>query len=172
LCFCICAPKHNIGHIRCYLTSNVSKSLVNGLIRSHLDYCNDLLNGLRQTSINKLQRIQNTTAWIIIRTRIQCNLKSQCTPIKPYMNRLQNTYLTCWQFINQKEHYIRLVQWHWWFQGLEHLAMVKENYSVQQPSYGMHSQLTFVNRKYLTLLRSCWKRICSRAILVFNFFFS
>jgi len=37
--------------------------------------------------------------------------------------------------------YVRWVQWHWWFQGLEHLAIAKENISVQQPSYGMQSQL-------------------------------
>ena len=33
------------------------------------------------------------------------------------MNRLQDTYLTCWQFINQEEHYVRWVQWHRWFQN-------------------------------------------------------
>ena len=84
------------------------------------------------------------------------------------MNRLQDTYLTCWQFINQIEHYDWWV--HLWFQGLEHLAMAKENFSVQQPSYGMHSRLTFMNPKHWTFLRSCWKRICSLAIWVFNFF--
>ena len=45
----------------------------------------------------------------------------------------------------QEEHHVRWVQWHWWFQGLEHLAMAKENFSVQQPSYGMHSLLTYPN---------------------------
>ena len=30
---------------------------------------------------------------------------------------------------------------------------------------------SFVNLKHWTFLRSCWKRICSRATLVFNFFF-
>jgi len=33
-------------------------------------------------------------------------------------------------------------------QGLEHLAKTKENNRVQQPNYGMHSQLTFVNPKH------------------------
>jgi len=120
----------NIGYIKRYLTSDASKSLVNRLITSRLDYCNALLNGLRQTSINKLQRIQNTAARIVTRT----SRRSHITPIlkdlhwlpvkypvqfkilmhtyKPYMNRLQDTYLICWQFINQEEHNIRWVQWH------------------------------------------------------------
>jgi len=73
------------------------------------------------------------------------------------MNRLQDKYLTSWQFINQKEHYDQRIQWHCWFQRLEHLAMVKENFNVQQPSYGMHSQLTFVNPKHWTILICCRK---------------
>jgi len=32
----------------------------------------------------------------------------------------------------------------------------KEHFSVQQPNYGMHSQLTFVNSKDCTFLRCCW----------------
>jgi len=104
----------NIGHIRCYLTSDASKSLVNGLIRSRLDYCNALLNGLPQTSINKLQRIYNTAAMIVTRT----SRRSHITPILKdlhwlpvtnrvqfkilmhtykalHVNKLQDTYLTC-----------------------------------------------------------------------------
>ena len=67
----------NIGHIRCYLTSDASKSLVNGLITSRLDFCNALLNELLQTSINKLQHIQNTAARTVTRTSRQ----SHITPI-------------------------------------------------------------------------------------------
>jgi hypothetical protein len=67
----------NIGHIRRYLTSDATKSLVNGLITSRLDYCNALLNGLPQTSINKLQRIQNTAARIVTRT----SRRSHMTPV-------------------------------------------------------------------------------------------
>ena len=58
----------NIGHIRRYLTNDATQSLVNGLVASRLDYCNALLSGLNQTSINKLQRVQNTAARIVTRT--------------------------------------------------------------------------------------------------------
>ena len=58
----------NIGHIRRCLTSDSSKSLVSGLVSSRLDYCNALLYGLPNTSLSKLQRVQNTAARIISRT--------------------------------------------------------------------------------------------------------
>ena len=64
----------NIGHIRRYLTNNASHSLVNGLVASRLDYCNALLNGVHQTSINKLQRVQNTAARIVTRTSRYSNI--------------------------------------------------------------------------------------------------
>ena len=74
----------HVGHIRRYLTSDASKSLINGLLTSRLDYCNALLNGLRQTSINKLQRIQNTAARIVTRTSRRCHM----TPILNYLHWL------------------------------------------------------------------------------------
>ena len=58
----------NIGHIRRYLTNDATQSLVNGLVASRLVYCNALLSGLHQTSINKLQRVENTAARIVTRT--------------------------------------------------------------------------------------------------------
>jgi flagellar biosynthesis chaperone FliJ len=62
------AQLRNIGHIRRYLTNDATKSLVNGLVTSKLDYCNALLYGLPNTMLQKLQRIQNTSARIITRT--------------------------------------------------------------------------------------------------------
>jgi len=56
----------NISHNRRYLTSDASRSPFNQLITSRLEYCNALLNGLPQTSINKLQCIHNTAARIVI----------------------------------------------------------------------------------------------------------
>ena len=67
----------NIGHIRRYLTNNATKSLVNGLVTSRLDYCNVLLCGMPQTTLNKLQQVQNTAARIVTRT----SRNSHITPV-------------------------------------------------------------------------------------------
>ena len=66
-----------IGRIRRYLSSEATKSLVNGLVTSRIDYCNALLHGLPNTLINKLQRVQNTAARIITST----TRRSHITPV-------------------------------------------------------------------------------------------
>ena len=58
----------NIGHIRKYLTTDATKTLVNCLVTSKLDYCNSLLFGIPKLTVNKLQRVQNTAARIITKT--------------------------------------------------------------------------------------------------------
>lgn len=57
-----------IGHIRKYLTTDATKSLVNSLVTSRLDYCNALLSGVPKTLLGRLQTLQNTAARIITRT--------------------------------------------------------------------------------------------------------
>ena len=52
----------NIGRIRPYITENACKTLVCSLVTSRLDYCNALLYGLPASVIQRLQRIQNTSA--------------------------------------------------------------------------------------------------------------
>ena len=66
-----------IGRIRRYLSSEATKSLVNGLVTSRIDYCNALLHGLPNTLIDKLQRVQNTAARIVTRT----SRRSHITPV-------------------------------------------------------------------------------------------
>ena len=66
-----------IGRIRRYLSSEATKSLVNGLVTSSIDYCNALLHGLPNTLINKLQRVHNTAARIITST----TRRSHITPV-------------------------------------------------------------------------------------------
>ena len=58
-----------IGHIIKYLNADATKSLVNYLITSPMDYCNALLYGVLKTTLNRLQCIQNTAARIITRSR-------------------------------------------------------------------------------------------------------
>ena len=57
-----------IGHIRQYLTTDDTKSLVNALVTSRLDYCNALLYSVPKTILSKLQNVQNTAARLITRT--------------------------------------------------------------------------------------------------------
>ncbi len=46
-----------------------TRSLVQGLVTSRLDYCNALLYGLPPNQLKRLQHVQNTAARIVTRTR-------------------------------------------------------------------------------------------------------
>ena len=51
---------HDIRRIRQYLTQDATKTLVQALVISRLDYSNSLLYGLPNIHINKLQRVEPT----------------------------------------------------------------------------------------------------------------
>ena len=55
----------NISKIRKYLTAETCKVLVNSLVLSQLDYCNALYYGLPNSSLLRLQRVQNTAARLV-----------------------------------------------------------------------------------------------------------
>jgi len=59
----------NMWHIRKFLNKKSCKTLVQGTITSRLDYANSLLYGLPQHQILKLQKIQNSAARLITKTR-------------------------------------------------------------------------------------------------------
>ena len=59
----------NIGRIRRYLTEDATKKIVHALVTSRLDYCNAVLYGLPASVTNKMQRLQNTCARMITKTR-------------------------------------------------------------------------------------------------------
>ena len=56
-----------IKSIRHLLDEDTTASLMLSLCISHLDYCNSLLYGLLDTSLSKLQRIQNMCACLVLR---------------------------------------------------------------------------------------------------------
>ena len=59
----------NIGRIRNYITEDACKTLVNSLVTSRLDYGNALLIGTSKQLTDKLQRVHNTAARIITRSK-------------------------------------------------------------------------------------------------------
>ena len=66
-----------IKHIRHCLTEGVTKTLVQALVTSRIDYCNALLVGLPKKLLQRLQKVQNTSARIVTKTPRQCHI----TPI-------------------------------------------------------------------------------------------
>ena len=59
----------NIGKARRVLTEDATKTVMQSLVMSRLDYCNALLIGIQQDLIAKLQQLQNSAARIVLRTR-------------------------------------------------------------------------------------------------------
>lgn len=59
----------NIGRIRPYITQGACKTLIHALVTSRLDFSNALLFGIPAKLTGRLQRVQNTAARLITRTR-------------------------------------------------------------------------------------------------------
>ena len=59
----------NIAFIRKYLDRNALQTLVSNHILSRLDYCNTLYYALSKSLLKKLQRVQNSAARLITRTK-------------------------------------------------------------------------------------------------------
>ena len=96
-----------ISHIRQFLTTDATKSLVNSHVTSRLD----LLYGVPKTILNKLQNVQNTAARVVTRT----SRFSHITPILkelhwlPIQYRVQYKILThtCKALHGQSPGYIK-----------------------------------------------------------------
>ena len=58
-----------IGKIRKFLDKSATERIVHAFVSSHLDYCNSILAGLPRTSIAPLQRLQNSAARLVTRTK-------------------------------------------------------------------------------------------------------
>ena len=57
---------HNLHQIRKYLTQGATECLVHSLITSHLDYVNSVMYGMPQFLFDKLQRLQNNAARLVL----------------------------------------------------------------------------------------------------------
>ena len=68
---------HRIGSIRQYLDVKSTENLVHSFVMCRIDTCNSLLYGLPDTQIARLQRIQNSAARLVTRTRT----RESITPI-------------------------------------------------------------------------------------------
>ena len=104
---------YNIRQIRKFLTVQSTKTPVQALISSHLDYCNALLFGLPKYQLDCLQKVQNAAAveifqilkfehitpalidphWLPVTFRVQFKLllfvyKALCTQSPPYIKDL------------------------------------------------------------------------------------
>lgn len=66
----------NIGAIRHLLPTNAAHALVRSLVLSRLDYCNSLLVNIPNEQLQRLQRVENTAARIVMR----CKKSSHITP--------------------------------------------------------------------------------------------
>jgi hypothetical protein len=64
-----CMHIRSTGQLHKCLTDDATKSLIQGLVLSGLNYCNILLFGIPKSTLNKLQLIQNTAARIITKTK-------------------------------------------------------------------------------------------------------
>ena len=57
----------NIGGIRNILSNDACAELIHSLVSVRLDYCNYILYGLPDNSLDRLQKIQNTAAIMLVR---------------------------------------------------------------------------------------------------------
>ena len=63
---------YNIKRIHKYLSRESTEMLVHAFITSRVDYCNNLLYGLPNYQLNKLQRVLNASAKLV------CNAPRLC----------------------------------------------------------------------------------------------
>jgi len=60
----------NIHCLKAFFTQETLVTVVHAFVTSRIDYCTSLLYGISDYNINRLQRIQNSAACIVINTQI------------------------------------------------------------------------------------------------------
>ena len=71
-----------ISSIRHFLSLDATKTLFSAFVLSRLDYCNSLLFGCPRYLLNKLQKVQNNAARLVLRV-------SKTDPISPHLASLR-----------------------------------------------------------------------------------
>ena len=66
---------YNIRRIRKYLSRRSTETLIHAFVSSRVDYCNSLLYGLPAYQLNKLQRVQNAAARLILQESRYCHVR-------------------------------------------------------------------------------------------------
>ena len=74
-----------IRHVRPLLTQSTALTLACSLVNSRLDYCNALLHGAPASTIKKFQRVQSTTARIVL----QCEDRTDSASLLQSLHWLQ-----------------------------------------------------------------------------------
>jgi hypothetical protein len=62
-----------LRHVRPCLTPEAARTISIGLVTSRLDYCNSLLYGTSESNLDKLQRVQNDLARVVLREPWGCH---------------------------------------------------------------------------------------------------
>ena len=85
-----------IGKLRRFLDQANTERLVHAFVTTHLDYCNSLYVNLPQTHIAPLQRIQNTAARLVSRTKKSDHITPVLRSLHwlPMVQRIQFKVLT------------------------------------------------------------------------------
>ena len=69
LCRSVFLELCRIGHLRRHLTVDATKKLVSSFVLSRLDYCNSFLAGPPENRLDRLQRVQNNAARLVLGRR-------------------------------------------------------------------------------------------------------
>ena len=67
-------PLHNIRRIRKHLSMDSAATLIHSFISGRIDYCNSLLYGVPKYHIDKLQRVQNAAARLVVMQGKFCDI--------------------------------------------------------------------------------------------------
>ena len=67
---------HDVRRIRKYLSMDAAVTLIHSFVSSRIDYCNSLLYGVPKCHIDKLQRVQNAAARLVVMQGKFCHITS------------------------------------------------------------------------------------------------